>query len=204
MFREHQPIVAAHARSDAEAFAEVLQFVILTIRETLANVPANTEIAREGGDEAMGVLFGVKFQAYTEAWRDRETHYTFCEHSAAHHDGDDLARVLIEYIAGLPGFGPVKAGFVAQLIYGVGGCLDTHNLRRFGLSPTAFNGYKQLKTAKGRRRKVAAYVEACNKFGGAEALWNTWCIYVAERQPGTYRDADSVSRVHVEALSLSV
>ena len=123
----------------------------------------------------------------------------------AHAKSDrELARAIIEILANVHGFGLVKAGFVAQLAFGVGGCLDTHNLRRFGISKTTFAKYKTLKTVKGRAKKLEAYLDACEAQGGAETLWDGWCNYVAARRPKFYvNGGEQVSALHVEALNIN-
>ena len=203
MYKRDQAIISKYARTNPENFARVLQFVILTARVKLSRIPADFDTAEQGGPDAMGVLFGWKHQAYVEVWKHRETHYTYCE-SSLHHSQDNqaLARELIEYFASLWGFGPAKAGFVVQIIYGIGGCLDTHNLKRFNIPMRTFDNYSQIKTITGRRRKITRYVDLVYDLGGPEILWNTWCQYVAKGQPAFYRSADHVSALHVEALNL--
>ena len=204
MFDRDQPIIAKWAQQSPDNFAKLCQFVILTVQTSLENVPADIETAAQGGDEAMGVLYGWKFQAYNYVWEHRETLATQCYFEAAHAKSDrDLARAIIEILANVHGFGLVKAGFVAQLAFGVGGCLDTHNLRRFDLKASSFSKYKTLKTVKARARKLEAYLDACEAQGGCEALWNGWCAYVADRRPKFYTGgAQQVSALHVEALNI--
>ena len=204
MYQRDQAKISRYARSSPEAFARVMQFVIFTARVRLANVPANMDTAERGGDDAMSVLFGWKHKAWSEAYIHRETHFTYCEDAARHtSDPYELSCVLIEYIASLTGFGPVKAGFVVQCIYpGLGGCLDMHNIKMYGLKPRAFDNYCQFKTARRRRRKIAQYVTLCGELGGPEALWDGWCHYLAQQQPALYRNADHVSAIHCEALGL--
>ncbi len=206
MFERDQKIISSYARANADNFARVMQFVILTARVKLNRVEADFEIAETGTpDDIMGVLFGWKFQAYNDAWINRETHYTFCEDAARHCDGHELSCILIEYIADLCGYGPAKAGFVVQLVYGhlgAGGCLDSHNLKRFKIPVRSFDSYKQIKTTRARRRKIDKYVSTCEALGGPKALWDTWCAYVHSGQPTAYRSASHVSSIHCEALGL--
>ena len=203
MYKRDQAIISTYARANPENFARVLQFVILTARVKLANVPADFETAEQGGPEAMGVLFGWKHQAFIELWKNRETHYSYCEAAQSYCETEqDLARELIEYFASLWGFGPAKAGFTTQLIYGISGCLDTHNLKRFKIPMRTFDNYRQIKTVKARRRKIARYVKLVYENGGPESLWDTWCHYVADNQPALYRSASHVSALHVEALNI--
>ena len=203
MYQRDQKIISTYARANPENFARVLQFVILTARVKLANIPADFETAEQGGPDAMGVLFGWKHQAFVEVWKYREFHYSYCESAKLFLDNDkELANILIEYFASLWGFGPAKAGFVTQLIYGIGGCLDTHNLKRFNIPMRTFDSYQQLKTVKARRRKIAQYVKLVYEHGGPEQLWDTWCHYVADNQPALYHSASHVSTLHVEALNI--
>jgi len=110
---------------------------------------------------------------------------------------------MIEHLADKVGFGLVKAGFVIQLVYGLCGCLDTHNLRKYGVKKNSFNKFKTRKTIAGRRTFIARYVTLCYQLGGPSVLWDKWCEYVAERQPTRYDDAEHVSRLHCECLNLT-
>ena len=113
-------------------------------------------------------------------------------------------RELLMYFAGLPGLGLVKGGFVAQLCFGVAGCLDTHNITIHGLQPSTFaaHRFKGARTEKTKRKLVAHYVELCRALGGAGKLWDNWCQYVADKRPGIYNDADHVSKLHCEAIGV--
>jgi hypothetical protein len=203
MFKTDQRIIGAHARENCDNFARVCQFVILTVQQSLFNVEADFEQIDAGDADVTGILFGWKFAAFNSIWTNRERLYQQCEHEYTHAQSErELALAVVDIIASEPGFGLVKAGFVAQLIYGVAGCLDTHNIRKFGLKDSAFAHYKALKTPKGRARKLAKYIDTCEKLGGCEELWNGWCNYVAERQPKAYQDGDHVSRTHLTALNL--
>jgi hypothetical protein len=205
MFKEHQSKIGAWARAHPDNFGRVLQFVILTIRAPLYNIRADIETAQAGGPAAMSVLFGFKAQAYAEAWAKRETALSFCEHVLADPDltprEQDMA--MLEHIADMAGFGPVKAGFVLQLAFGRCGCLDTHNLIRLGVPMRAFGNYKMRKTTKGRRAMLSHYVSHVYRLGGPEKLWDGWCDYVARKYPAIYTDADHVSRLHCEALDVA-
>ena len=202
MFNQDQTVIGSYARSNADQFARTCQFVILTVQQSLFNVEADFSQIDDGDNDVTGILFGWKYAAFNSIWTNRERLYTQCEHYAETLEGNDLAAAIIDCIASEPGYGLVKAGFVAQLIYGVGGCLDTHNIRRFGLKESTFAKYKTLKTAKAKRAKLLKYVTLCSDLGGAAALWDSWCEYVYSRQPAAYRSADHVSETHLTALNL--
>ena len=204
MYEDHQKTIGEYARLSPDNLAHVMQFVIVTIRTPLYRVADDLEIAREDGEDAPATLWGWKYKAFHDIAHNAQKTYSYLEHVNAH-GGDDETRTLamISYLADLPGFGLAKAGFVTQLAYGLGGCLDTHNLQRFRIGPSAFKGYKERKTAKARHKLAKRYVSAVYALGGPSTLWDSWCQYVALNQPTTYDDLDHVSRLHCEALGLT-
>jgi len=123
--------------------------------------------------------------AVAQGWRKRGK-------SAAHY----AVRDIIEY----PGFGVVKASFFAQLIlpYSGVGCLDRHNLRFYGLSERAFSTVPT--SIVGVTRKINTYLALCRELGGSEVLWDRWCHMLATLRPGAFKDAESVSKLHVECI----
>ena len=203
MYTEHQPIISRYARRNPDNLARVLQFVILTIRNPLASVPSQLAsiIAKEPGADT--ILWGFKGNAFAAAWDRRAEIYSYLEFIVAGDDDDETkACAMVEYLSDLWGFGPVKAGFVTQLVYGLAGCIDTHNLVRFKINPRAFSNFKQRKTTKSRRAFIKRYVTHCYRLGGPQKLWDGWCEYVATNQPKTYPSAAYVSRLHLDALNL--
>ena len=210
MYDNHQALISDFARQNPDNFAKVLQFVILTIRRPLRDVPIITEIVEQGGPDARGVLFGWKFQAFQNVWEKRRALYGACERYATTYSiGQDriafdklCAGAMIASLADQRGFGPVKAGFAVQLIYGLAGCIDTHNLKRFNIPPRTFDNYGQLKTDKARADKVRRYVDTCYALGGPKVLWDGWCQYVATNQPALYESAEQVSALHCVALGI--
>jgi len=205
MFDTHQKTISEYAQACPDNFAKVHQFVLLTIRTPLYRVPQDTKTAQRGGPEALAVLWGWKHEAYNHAEVHARETLSYLEHVHADATAGDHDRTgaMLEYLADMPGLGLVKAGFITQLCYGLGGCLDTHNLARFNIPPRTFEGFKRKRTIKGRRAMIARYLEACDKSGGTEALWDTWCEHVANKYPDIYKNADHVSELHCEALNLT-
>lgn len=216
MFDNHQPCISRYARSGPDALARVMQFVVLTVRTPLYNVKADIETAQAGGPEAMRVLFGWKHEAFYTVWEKRRELFETLE-SIWHPDPKRFYVTeghvrMLQAVCAIPGFGPVKAGFVLQLAYGISGCLDTHNLRRFNLPKGAFAGYK-ARTGKGKLAMLRRYVRALHKVTNTSrygdptaptrALWDTWCEYVYSRQPAKYANASAVSWEHCRALGVS-
>ena len=107
-----------------------------------------------------------------------------------------------DYLA-VPGLGLVKAGFAVQLLIGEAGCMDMHNLARFGIEEREFviparrDPVEQLAVID---EAIEHYLYTCEAYGGSEKLWDGWCRFVAETYR-TYRDADDVSQRHVYYLT---
>lgn len=197
-FDRDAKLVGAWARRDPANFAEVVTFVLLTIQQNIEGTPGALDNVRALGADSPH-LWGQKLPGFKYINRHADRILSECE---------DLARAgldayLVLALTEIPGLGLVKAGFVAQLVWCRVGCLDTHNLRRFGLQASAFRLTKGLKlnTALGKAR---LYVATCEAQGGARNLWNGWCRYVAALRPAVFPGgADQVSRIHSQAFGLA-
>lgn len=79
------------------------------------------------------------------------------------------AKQFFRYlVANVPGLGPAKAAFVIQLSKGKLGCLDTVNVKRYGLPEIPQTPKK--------------YLETLEQLGVTSSrMWRDWCHYVAER-----------------------
>jgi len=113
-------------------------------------------------------------------------------------EGYGDAQALLD-VATVPGLGLVKAGFVLQLVTGSAGCIDSHNMERFGLNANAFK-YGASASDALKRKKALAYLDACWKAGGCESLWNGWCDYVAAYHPKHWQSGFDVSAMHQSAI----
>ena len=92
----------------------------------------------------------------------------------------------------------VKAAFVAQMFGFNVACIDSHNLKRLGLSANAVKLGK-VKPAT-RCAKIADYVKM-TQIQGSAFWWNSWCDYVAGNRANKALDnGDIVSRYHVECV----
>ena len=101
----------------------------------------------------------------------------------------------------VPNLGMVKASFVCQMLGFNIACLDSHNLKRLGMNAN-FTKIPATMTDKGKRKKIATYIELCQQ-EGSEYLWDTWCDYVAGNQANrSLVTGDIVSRFHVECVNI--
>lgn len=197
----------------AEAFRDVCRFVLLTIRMPLYRAVADFKTLSTNGegmtqqeyeDVERSALFGYK----EDAWYDMGAFFRdwYADLQDLWHQADTTetaeTEMLFYLVRNVPGLGFVKAGFVLQLAWGLSGCIDTHNLVRFGIPERAFRSPDRKTRPVTVRRKCKAYNEMVQQIGGTEGLWDSWCNYVADNQPNTYASAEAVSRLHAEAFNL--
>ena len=194
MYKNHQPNIEEFARQNSDNFAQVVLFVSATIQQMFHTVPAVMEDVREHGLDSKH-LWGSK----KETWRfTLENKDLLFETVFSNMDLEDKLLSVAE----IPGIGLVKAGFVLQLCGCEVGCLDVHNLRRFGLSAQTFKlGKVKYLTA---RKKATLYLNTCVECGGSETLWDEWCQLIADKYPQRWKDAYRVSEAHEEIITGSI
>ena len=101
----------------------------------------------------------------------------------------------------VPNLGMVKAAFVAQMFGFNVACIDSHNIKRLGLKPSAVQTPPAKMKEASKRKKVTAYVEMC-QLEGTAYWWDTWCEHVAGNRANRALDTgDIVSRYHVECVA---
>ena len=196
MYAKDQPEIELWARADALNTLDVGIFVLLTIRMQFGGIGRQLQRVR-AGDTAPLWGFKAEGAAYLR------------EHAAYLHERCEDARngriwvndLLRDYLA-VPGLGLVKAGFCVQLLIGEAGCIDMHNLARFGLEASEFDIPKRKDPDTQLRvinESIEHYLWVCETLGGSEQLWDGWCEFVANTYK-TYDDAEDVSRRHVTYL----
>lgn len=180
---------------------DVVRFTLATIRKPLWQAAQDSRALLTGeGDvpkAARGILWGSKRAGfdYLETPRGLET-----LQRATYTVGRTETLLAL---AEIPGLGLVKAGFVCQQAFGFGGCIDTHNLKLYGI-PTADVTLGSVKLeGEAAHRKASAYLGLCDRLGGPETLWDAWCEFVAETQPARYESAHAVSFAHLYGLGLA-
>lgn len=195
MYATHAPRISAYALSGPDALLDTGAFVLASIRVPLWRAAADMARIRAGD------LTPYYMRRKREGYDFLRGHALSLYRDALALRGDTAALLL--HFARIPGLGLAKAGFLVQLAFGAGGCLDTHNLRRFGIPPHRFV-IRERDSAELRERKAREYVDTCEALGGAPGLWDTWCTYVATetRDAARYRDAFDVSATHCAALAL--
>jgi hypothetical protein len=126
-------------------------------------------------------IYGWKFDHIEYIWNNREKLMgEFNELNSK----NDLHKIIAR-LSRIPGVQPVKAGFVAQLIYGKAGCIDTHNIDIYGkVFPELKDDLEPKKwTLKGGNEKgVENYTKLLDKLQdrgiGTKQLWDVWVDFV--------------------------
>lgn len=198
MFAQHQPQLAKLGRSGPDGFERIATFALCTIRQPLRIAVADYPLARAG--KPCSAIFGSKYAGIAKLRAQAGDIWERCEDAFENADDDDAADIILGAIQDIPALGPAKAGFVAQMIYGLSGCIDTHNLTRFELPERTFRG-REAKYSEARfRQTVRDYNSFCRKVGGTAYLWDSWCQYLADRDPVNYPNAERVSELHLAPL----
>ena len=192
MFANHQKRIAAFALQSPDHTREVILFVSSTIQQRFYTVPTVFNSMKSEGIESK-YAWGSKADTITYATKHKAELYKTI------HDKTMPLAVKLLNVAAIDGIGLPKAGFILQLCIGEAGCLDVHNLKRFGLSPNTFKLPKKLgyDTA---LRKAELYLKTLEDLGGCEYLWDSWCNFIADLYPKRYDDGEHVSRCHVTYL----
>ena len=196
MFATHNPVIGDYAKSSPDAFEHVFQFVIGTVQQSIEASPAITagfQLEGSGSRDAWG------WKGAALDWMAENKGEAFARACSTY----DAAGLIHEF-ASYPGLGVVKGGFLAQLAFGVGGCVDSHNMKRFGVTPSQFaaHRFKGAKTAATRAKIVNQYCNLIDDNGGCAVLWDGWCDHVASLRPDVFDDGFAVSETHCTALGL--
>ena len=139
-----------------------------------------------------------KYDTISYIWNNREAIYEKC--MSAHASGDD--RELLKILGIIPGAGAVKGGFMAQLVFGRIGCIDTHNVDIYKtvfpdladiINPADWDFDKKIPkrdVLSGKAFPVSAeknvdnYLNVIKQLAdrhiGSQQLWDVWVDFVAK------------------------
>ena len=165
MFAEHQPQIEEYAMQSPDHVADVGYFVLATIQQQFSVVRESYWDMKDKGLDSK-FAWGSKSAGMERIQATKNSIYKdMFGHSLSQSE-------LLLCVASIPGFGLVKAGFYIQMCTGSMGCLDVHNLKRFGLDSKTFKVPETL-TWDTALRKADFYLETIHKFGGSEYLWDS-------------------------------
>jgi hypothetical protein len=133
---------------------------------------------------------GWKYDTIAYVWNNRQELKRRLESIADSGGGD---ADLIMAMRDIPGVKPVKAGFIAQLLYGKAGCIDTHNIDIYGRAFPDMKGELNDKlwqkygkdTPRGNevtKKTIQSYAGTLDKLKsrgiGTAELWDVWVDFV--------------------------
>jgi len=191
-----------YAQVSADNMMQVILMVVLSIQQNWLGVGEQLKDVRLNGAESR-FLWGNKIKTYE--YLQANSHQLYTDAMAAINSGDsdrDKARALMEVFLRVDGLGIPKAGFTCQLMAGLVGCMDVHNIRLYRLDIKDLSLSKNPKTSKGvdaNNKKVWAYIDVCHRIG-TETLWDNWCNFLATTSK-RWIDGAHVSAVHYSYLT---
>ena len=186
----------------ADALVNTGLFVLLTIQAGLSTVRGSmVKVERDG--YSADCLWGKKAEGYEYLVDNAEYLYGKLYHIAdtKGYESIEACADVIQLFMAVPNLGMVKAAFLAQCLGFNVACIDSHNIKRLGISPNLVKSPPSGMKPATIRKKVEQYVEL-TQVEGSEYWWNTWCEYVAGNRANRALDTgDVVSRYHVECVT---
>ena len=204
MFKTHNPKINSFAQRNADNMALVILVVVLSIQQRwskVGNMLADVKLKKSNSI----FLWGNKIRAYV--YLIIHKHFIYGSMLAVLNSKNltDHAKAisLMKIFLKIPNLNLAKAGFVCQLVAGLVGCMDVHNIKTYNVAVKSLEYNKNCKTSKGidnNRRKLEIYIKLCHDYG-TENLWNSWCSMIADKYPKDFIDGNHVSELHYTYLT---
>ena len=191
-----------YAQQSPDKMVDVALMVVLSIQQNWLGVGDQLADVRQLGAGSK-FLWGNKIKTY-EYLREN-SHQLYADAMAvinSEQSDRDKAQALMAVFLQVTGLGIPKAGFMCQLMAGLVGCMDVHNIKMYGLDLKSLSLAKNPKTRKGidaNNKKVLAYIDLCHDIGTVQ-LWNNWCEFLATKSKKWLGGAH-VSAVHYSYLT---
>ena len=202
MFNTHCKAVQEYSQRNANNMADVVLMVVLSIQQNWLSVGDQLKDVRlERRDSKF--LWGNKIKTYDYLMSNKSK--MFAQVKAvlnSHKTYDDKAKSLMTIFLKVDGLGIPKAGFCCQLIAGMVGCMDVHNIKMYNLDANSFKLNPNPKTDKAfasNQQKITSYINLCHEYG-CEQLWDSWCDMLATKSK-KWQDGNHVSEVHYTYLT---
>jgi hypothetical protein len=203
-YASHIGAIQSFAKSSPANFAQVLMFSPLSANVPFAKHWDNyymlmailkhqfpQRVSREEIEHAVDsfgdkyhslahTIGGFKLDTIADIWSNKDN--LFHELNSLAKGGDDTQ--LIKRLSMIKGVQPVKAGFIAQLLWGRAGCIDTHNIDIYSkvfpdMDKAGDFDEKSWGKPKGGAER---YVQTLNKLSsrgiGTKQLWDVWVDFV--------------------------
>ena len=203
MFKLHNPQINNFAQRNPDNLFKVIMMVSISIQQKWSLVGDMLADMVKNKSHCM-YLWGNKKSTYN--YMVTHKHFMYGQMMAVMNSKNltdhSKAMSLMHIFLKVDGLGLAKAGFVCQLIGGLVGCMDVHNIKTYGVDPKSLILNKNLTSARGlvsNKEKVNKYIKLCEDYG-TENLWNSWCSMIADKYPKDFVDSNHVSEVHYTNL----
>ena len=198
MYNIHGTAIQSFSQQSADNLADVILMVALSIQQNWSTVGYQMkDVKAVGGDSRF--LWGNKKKTYNYLQARKDFMYgQFMAVVNSKKSEADKAATLMRIFLRVPGLGLAKAGFVCQLTAGLVGCIDTHNIRMYGIDEKHLKLSNTLKSEDLRRSKIQQYITICHSIG-TEQLWNNWCNFLGDRDR-SWNNGFEVSEAHYNYL----
>lgn len=193
IYSEHIAECNAYSQASPDGLARAVRFVLATIQQQLETVPRMVTEFESMGSQSR-YAWGMKRAGLDWLEIHAETLYKIAMANRGHD------RELLATFLAVPGLGLVKAGFACQLFNNQVGCIDTHNIKLYGIPLSAVKYNYSLKPET-LIAKQQTYVDLCHGLGGSAALWSRWCDYVATVRPHNWDSGYAVSQFHADVIT---
>jgi hypothetical protein len=198
----HIKAIQSYAHASPENFAQVLMFSPLSANVSFSRhwnnfqvlmmilktqfpdkvTPKEIEQAVDSFNEKYHSLpasiSGWKLNTVAQIWSNKEDLKAKLDSVAQKGDDEAIINELIK----IPGVAPVKAGFIAQLLWGRAGCIDTHNIdiytKAFPEMEKDLNVNQWGKNEKGTKKYVNTLRDLEGKGIKTKQLWDVWVDFV--------------------------
>jgi hypothetical protein len=194
MYQRDVPKILSYVKENGpDGLMAVGAFVLSTIQTPLSRTKVQVADIKKWGIQAPH-LWGSKRAGYRHLLDNRVSLYQKLVEAPV-----GRSEALLEVIK-TPGLGLVKSAFLLQCLGYETACMDSHNIKRYGLDPNSLKVGKV--TQKTLFKKVDGYVTLCDSINSSQGHWDDWCAYVANnRMNKSLPTADRVSAFHYEAIA---
>ena len=204
MFKVHNLKINSYAQRNPNNFFLVVMMVSLSIQQKWALVGSMLSDMLENKSDSKYIWGNKKI---TFDYMTTHKHFIYAQMMAVlsskkltdHAKAMSLMKIFLK----IPGLGIPKAGFLCQLVAGLVGCMDIHNIKTYSIDINSLKLNKNLtgkKAKENNRRKIENYITLCHDYG-TENLWNSWCSMIAAKYPTDFIDGNHVSEVHYTYLT---
>ena len=202
MFSNHNPKINHFAQRSPDNLFLVVMMVSLSIQQKWVLV-GDMMVDMKQNKLDSKFIWGNKKNTYK--YISTHKHFIYGQMMAvinSNKSDTSKSHSLMKIFLQIDGLGLAKAGFVCQLVAGLVGCIDVHNIKQYNIKPDLLVYNKTVKTKRGQEaneKRLQEYVALCEIYT-SERLWNAWCALIADKYPKDFLDDYHVSELHYTYL----